>query len=175
MNDIASYVVANTYSAFSPLASAAATCKVNGQIVACPEWLNNLGPAFIGPAFMSIFAILSVIIAFIVAVILVVSIWKVFKKAGKPGWAAIIPIYNLIVMLEIARKPTWWVFGIFLPFVNMVVAIMVTYEFAKAFGKDVGFAVGLMVLPFVFYPILAFGMSAYIYSESSVSTPPPVA
>ncbi len=169
MNDIASYLVANTYSAFSPLASAAATCKVNGQVVQCPEWLDNLGPAFLG-----IFAIFS-ILGLVVAVIMVASMWKVFKKAGKPGWAAIIPIYNLIVMLEIARKPTWWVFGIFIPFVNMITSIMVTYEFAKAFGKDVGFTVGLIVLPFIFYPMLAFGKSTYIYAESSAPvTPPPV-
>ncbi len=166
MNSISSYVVANAYSAFSPMANLASTCRVNGEAVACPAWLDSFALLFFSAFY----------IAGLVFVILVIaSLWIVFKKAGKPGWAAIIPIYNLIVMLEIAHKPTWWVFGIFIPFVNIITSILVTYEFAKAFGKDVGFTIGLMVLPFIFYPILAFGKSTYVYSESSSPiTPSPV-
>jgi hypothetical protein len=87
--------------------------------------------------------------------------WKIFAKAGKPGWASIIPIYNIIVMLQIVGKPLWWIILLFIPFVNLVIAIIVAIELAKVFGKGGGFAAGLILLPFIFYPILAFGEARY--------------
>src|SRR5476651_1733903 len=90
-------------------------------------------------------------------VICVAGIWKVFVKAGKPGWAAIIPIYNVIVLLEIAGKPIWWILLLLIPLVNLVIAILVSIEVAKKFGKGTGFGVGLALLGFIFYPILGFG------------------
>jgi uncharacterized membrane protein YoaK (UPF0700 family) len=87
--------------------------------------------------------------------------WKLFVKAGEPGWASIIPIYNAIVMLKIAGKPLWWFLLYLIPIVNIVIAIIVTVALAKNFGKDVGFAVGLILLPIIFYPILAFGSAQY--------------
>src|SRR2546426_540233 len=88
-----------------------------------------------------------------VVVLLIASMWKVFTKAGKPGWAAIIPIYNLIVILQIAGKPIWWFFLLLIPLVNLVVGIMTYVAFAKNFGKGVGFALGLIFLGFIFFPI----------------------
>jgi hypothetical protein len=96
-----------------------------------------------------------------ILVLVVVSMWKIFEKAGKPGWAAIIPIYNLIVVLQIAGKPVWWFFLYLIPLVNVVIAIMVTVAFARAFGKGGWFAVGLIFLGIIFYPILAFGSAQY--------------
>ena len=96
------------------------------------------------------------IIGFIVA-----SIWKVFEKAGKPGWASIIPIYNSYILLKIAGKPGWWLFLYIIPVANLVIAIIVSVEIAKKFGKDTGFGVGLAFLGFIFYPILAFGDAVY--------------
>jgi hypothetical protein len=87
--------------------------------------------------------------------------WRIFEKAGKPGWAAIIPIYNAIVILQIAGKPVWWFFLYLIPLVNVVIAIMVTVAFARNFGKGGWFAVGLIFLGFIFYPILAFGSAQY--------------
>jgi hypothetical protein len=87
--------------------------------------------------------------------------WKIFVKAGKPGWAAIVPIYNLIVILEIAGKPIWWFILLLIPFVNIIVLIMVLISFARNFGKGVGFAIGMLILPFIFYPMLAFGDATY--------------
>jgi uncharacterized membrane protein YoaK (UPF0700 family) len=84
-------------------------------------------------------------------------LWKVFEKAGKPGWAAIVPIYNLIVLLEIAGKPAWWVILLLIPFVNIVVAIIMVLAIAKNFGKGAGFAIGLLLLGPIFYAILAWG------------------
>ncbi len=96
-----------------------------------------------------------------VVLILVISMWKIFTKAGKPGWAAIVPIYNMIVMLEIACKPIWWFILLLIPLVNIIVIIIVLIELAKRFGKGVGFAIGMLILPFIFYPMLAFGDSKY--------------
>ena len=98
---------------------------------------------------------------FAVMILMIVSMWKIFTKAGKPGWAAIIPIYNIIVLLEIAGKPLWWIILFFIPLVNLIAAILVTVAFAKSFGKGAGFAIGLLLLGIVFYPILAFGDATY--------------
>jgi hypothetical protein len=96
-----------------------------------------------------------------VLLIIIISLWKIFTKAGKPGWAAIVPIYNLIVMLEIACKPIWWFILLLIPIVNIIVIIILLVEIAKRFGKGVGFAIGMLILPFIFYPMLAFGDSKY--------------
>ncbi|HMP89262.1 MAG TPA: DUF5684 domain-containing protein [Kiritimatiellia bacterium] len=101
------------------------------------------------------------IIQLALIVLIVVSMWKVFTKAGKPGWASIIPIYNLIVLLQIVGKPLWWIVLLLIPFVNLVVAIILAFKLAETFGKGGGFAVGLILLPIIFYPILAFGDASY--------------
>ncbi len=112
-------------------------------------------------AFLAILAVL-LIPMIIVAVIMVIAQWKIYTKAGKPGWAAIIPIYNLIVLLEIVGKPTWWVILLLLPCVNIIILIWVTNLLSKSFGQSEGFTVGLLLLGFVFYPILAFGNYRYL-------------
>ena len=106
-----------------------------------------------GPVFWIIYAA--------VIILIVAAVWKVFTKAGKPGWASIIPIYNLIVLLEIAGKPIWWIILLLIPLVNFVIAILVYISLAEKFGKGVGFALGLVFLPFIFFPILAFGDATY--------------
>ncbi len=102
------------------------------------------------------------IIVYIVFIILIIaSQWKIFTKADKPGWASLIPIYNVIVLLEIVRKPLWMVILIFIPIANIIVYIIVAIELANSFGKSGGFAAGLILLPIIFYPILAFGSAEY--------------
>jgi len=96
-----------------------------------------------------------------IIVLLIASIWKIFTKAGKPGWAAIIPIYNFIVLLEIINKPVWWIVLILVPFVNLVIVIIMYLELAKVFGKSAGFGIGLVLLGIVFFPMLAFGDATY--------------
>ena len=96
-----------------------------------------------------------------VLVLLIAGMWRVFQKAGKPGWAAIIPIYNIIVLLQITGKPIWWLILYFIPFVNVVVLVLVCIALARRFGKSVAFAIGLALLPFIFYPILGFGDATY--------------
>lgn len=105
----------------------------------------------------------------IIGIFLIVCQWKIYTKAGKPGWASIIPIYNIVVLLEIVKKPIWWLVLLMIPLVNVVIAIMIMIELAKVFGKDGGFTVGLILLPYVFYPILAFGDAKYIGNEPEVA------
>lgn len=97
----------------------------------------------------------------IVAIIILIAMWKIYTKAGKPGWAAIIPIYNTIVMLQIVKRPIWWILLLLIPIVNIVILIIVHYELAKSFGKGVGFTILIILLPFIAYPILGFGKPQY--------------
>ena len=96
-----------------------------------------------------------------VIVLLIAAMWKVFQKAGEPGWAAIVPIYNLYVLVKVAGKPGWWLLLMFIPFVNIIVSIIVVVSLAQKFGKGVGFALGLMFLSPIFYPLLAWGDAEY--------------
>ncbi|MEK6477993.1 DUF5684 domain-containing protein [Catalinimonas sp. 4WD22] len=102
-----------------------------------------------------------VIIYLAVIVLIIASMWKIFTKAGKPGWASIIPIYNIIILLEIVGKPAWWIILYFIPLVNIVAAVWTTNLLSKSFGNSEGFTIGLLLLSFVFYPVLAFGSSTY--------------
>jgi hypothetical protein len=92
----------------------------------------------------------------VLAVFLLFCMWKVYTKAGQPGWAAIIPIYNVYILLKIVGKPGWWLLLYFVPFVNIIIGIWVTNLLSKSFGKSEGFTVGLLLLSIIFYPILAF-------------------
>ena len=98
----------------------------------------------------------------VILIITIVSSWKIFTKAGQPGWASIVPIYNTYVLTcEICKKEILWFILLFIPFVNIVAAIMITMELARKFGKSDGFGIGLILLPVIFYPILAFGDAQY--------------
>lgn len=98
----------------------------------------------------------------ILGIFLIVAQWIVYQKAGKPGWACIIPIYNFIVLLEIVGKPWWWLLLMLIPVVNIVLVIIVYHNLSLSFGKTAGFTVGLVLLSFIFFPILAFGEAKYI-------------
>jgi hypothetical protein len=97
---------------------------------------------------------------------MIVAQWKVYQKAGQPGWASIIPIYNIIVLLKIVGKPWWWIFLLLVPFLNLVIIIWVYNLLSKSFGKSEGFTVGLILLPIIFYPILAWGDAKYLGPQS---------
>ncbi len=96
-----------------------------------------------------------------VVVVAIAAMWVVFGKAGKPGWAAIVPVYNLIVLLEIAGKPIWWIVLLIIPLINFFAIAMVSLELAKRFGKGTGFGLGLLFLAPIFYPMLAWGSAQY--------------
>lgn len=109
------------------------------------------------------------VIYFAIFVFGIVCMWKLFKKAGEPGWAALIPIYNVIVFMRVAKMSLWWlllILGIFIPFVGggfaIVFNVMQAIKLAQAFRKGTGFAFGLFFLSFIFIPILAFGSAKHI-------------
>jgi hypothetical protein len=112
------------------------------------------------------------VIAIVVAVI--AGFWRMFEKANQPGWGAIIPIYNIILLLQIAGKPVWWIILMMIPFVNIIPAILVPLGVAKNFGKSALFGIGLILLPFVFYLILGFGDAKYVPAAGTASQMPVV-
>ena len=96
-----------------------------------------------------------------VVVVTVAGMWKVFVKAGKPGWAAIIPIYNAIVLAEICGKPILWGILTLIPCVGIVVVVLLCLELAKKFGKEPVYGIGLALLGPIFWPMLGFGSAQY--------------
>jgi len=117
---------------------------------------NNSSFDLEGPA-----VFLFVIFSFLLAAFYVYCAWRIFEKAGKPGWAALIPIFNTLIQLEIVQRPLWWVFLMFVPGVNLVISVIIIFDLAKVFGKDNGFAFGLLLLAPIFVPILALGNAVY--------------
>jgi hypothetical protein len=108
------------------------------------------GGYFIFASFVSL--LLHVILLF--WLITIEAQWKIFKKAGRQGWESLIPIYNTVILIKICQKPVWWIFLLLIPIVNIVIAIMIYHGLSEAFGKTGGFTVGLIFLPFVFFPLL---------------------
>ena len=114
--------------------------------------MNDGGGAVVG--------IIALIVQLGIAIAVIGGMWKIFAKAGKPGWAAIVPIYNLIVLLEIAEKPIWWIVIVFIPFVGgLIFAILVWMAVAQKFGKSSGF--GVLCAFVIGIPILGFGSAQY--------------
>ncbi len=105
------------------------------------------------------------IIQLAVGLICLVSLWKLFVKANQPGWACIVPIYNMIVLVEMIKKPIFWVVLFFIPFGW----ILVFMELAPKFGKTKNFGIGMALLPFIFLPLLAFSDATFNDSDDSVS------
>lgn len=112
-----------------------------------------MAAGFVGLLFM--------VIWLAVVVLTIAGMWKVFSKAGQPGWAVLIPIFNFYVLLKVAGKPGWWLILLLIPLVNVAIAILTIVAVCERFGKGGGFAVGLIFLPFIFYPILGFGDAFY--------------
>ena len=98
-------------------------------------------------------------LAIVLAVI--AGCWKMLVKAGQPGWGILIPIFNAYLLIKVAGRPGWWLLLLLVPVVNLVVSIIIAIDIARNFGKDIGFALGLIFLGFIFYPILGFGEAQY--------------
>lgn len=103
---------------------------------------------------------LGVIIYLAFVVFIIASVWKVYEKAGYPGWSAIIPFYNIYILSKITGVKNWWF--IFIPILNIYIAFVLYIALAKSFGKGAGFGIGLLFLGFIFYPILGFGDATYL-------------
>jgi len=114
---------------------------------------SNDAPASLGMGFWIFIAI--------VVIISVIGLWKVFTKAGHPGWAALIPFYNSYIMVQIAQRPIWWFIGSLIPYVNIVFAILIGIEIAKRFGKSPVFGGIVCGLLSIGYIIIGFDKSTY--------------
>lgn len=117
---------------------------------------------------MGALLIVYILLAIVLGIPAIAGLWKIFQKAGQPGWAAVVPIYNVIVYLKVVGRPTWWIFFFalaFIPFlgavVSIVLGIILANDLAKSFRKDVGYTVLLFLVPFVGYPLLGFGKDKY--------------
>jgi hypothetical protein len=97
-----------------------------------------------------------------IIVLYMAATWKVFSKAGQPGWASVIPVYNLYTMLKLAGKPGWWIILMIIPGLNIIFGIWTLNMISKSFGKDEGFTMGMVFLAPIFWPILGFGDAEYI-------------
>lgn len=104
------------------------------------------------------------VILLIVSIISLVGLWKIFVKAGKPGWGAIIPIYNMYCLFEMSFGTGWLFLLCFVPCVNAVMMIIMWIKLAQAFGKGAGYGVGILLVPFIFLPMLGFGDAQYVGS-----------
>jgi hypothetical protein len=116
------------------------------------------GAGIIGALFGVVFGL----IGLVVALVMVASMWKIFTKAGEAGWMSLVPILNLLILLKITGKPVIWILFMCIPLVNMVFAFLLAVELAKVFGQGTGFALGMLFVPFVFYPMLGFGSATYL-------------
>jgi hypothetical protein len=101
------------------------------------------------------------LLAFAVAIISVISLWMIFQKAGKPGWASIVPFYNIWILKDITGRPTWWFFVCFIPYVGSVFLLIMYYFLGRSFGKSTSYSVGVALLSFIFLPMLAFSDARY--------------
>ena len=114
-----------------------------------------------------------VIMYLAVIVLTIAGMWKTFDKAGQPGWAAIVPFYNMYVLTQVAGKEVIWFVLMLVPFINVIAYIVVSIGVAETFGKGAGFGIGLWLLPFIFYPILGFGGERVAGGPERGAGPPP--
>ena len=108
------------------------------------------------------------LIVIAISVVMLIGMWKAFQKANKPGWAAIIPVYNSYVLAQISFGNGWLFLLSFVPFVNFVYAIMLQFKLAKAFGKGTGFGFLLLFLPVIGYPMLGYSNSIYYIGPNGI-------
>jgi hypothetical protein len=105
--------------------------------------------------------IVGFILVIALCVLVVISGWRIYQKAGKPGWASLIPFYNMTTLLQMVNKPLWWVVLLLVPVLNIIIYLILAVRLAHVFGKGRWFGVGLLFLPFIFGPVLAFGKAEY--------------
>lgn len=124
---------------------------------------------FVGPLAVLFFLLLG--LAF--TVFSIMGIWKMFEKADQPGWGILVPIYNLILIVRVAGLPEWMFLLLLIPVVNIVAMIIVSLEIRERFSKGVGFTIGLIFLPALFYPLLGFGSDVYLPRPAATEHAPP--
>jgi hypothetical protein len=111
---------------------------------------------------MGTFLLIFGLIGTAITIFMIAANWKIYTKARQPGWASIVPIYNTIILLRIVGKPAWWFILLLIPGINLIFAIIILNELSNSFGKGSGFTLGLLFLPFIFFPMLGFGDASYV-------------
>ena len=137
---------------------------ISGSAFAGDPFIEDTMANFSSPIVLAF----TVLINLAVIAFLIMAQWKIFVKAGEPGWAALVPIYNAVLLMKIAGKPGWWVLLMFVPIANIIVVIMMDIGLARNFGRSDGFAIGLIFFPYIFLAILGFGDSQYSPVEQSL-------
>jgi uncharacterized membrane protein YhaH (DUF805 family) len=97
-----------------------------------------------------------------IVVLTLAGYWRMLSKAGRPGWAVIVPIYGAVQLFHMTGRSGWWVLAMMVPFLNLFTAIRLAFELARVFGRGIGFGLGLLLLPFIFAPVLGFGDAEYV-------------
>lgn len=116
------------------------------------------------------------LVILVIAIVAIVALWKVFTKAGKPGWAAIIPFYNVYVMLQIVGRPSWWLLLFFIPLINIVISVVLALDIAKSFGRSSMFGIlANFILSPIGYLIIGFGSAQYVGPAAATGGPTPPA
>lgn len=132
---------------------------------------NDSSNALLGGA-AALFSGTMLLICLAIVVVFIIGAWKVFTKAGQPGWAVLIPFYNMYIILKIVGRPGWWLLLYFIPLVNFVIAIIVAIDLAKAFGQGAVFGIVLLfLLGGIGYLVLGFGNFRYIGPVAAGPTP----
>lgn len=117
-------------------------------------------------------AVLYGVVWLAIVVVVLAGYWRVFAKAGRPGWACLIPIYNVVTLLHITGRSGWWILGMCVPLLNLFVVIRLVFELAGAFGRGIGFGIGLLLLSPIFVPVLGFGGSQYVGRSAATAGVP---
>lgn len=108
------------------------------------------------------YAAVYLVVALAISILNIIAMWKIYAKAGRPGWACIIPFYSQYCLFDIVWGNGWLFLLSYIPLVNIVVMIILYFKLAKAFGKGTGFGFGLLFLRTIFVLILGFGSAEYI-------------
>ena len=100
---------------------------------------------------------------FIVWILSIVAMWKIFEKAGEAGWKSIVPFYNIYVLCQIAGRNGLWMLGFLVPFVNVIILLIISIDLAKHFGKSTAFGVvALWLFSIIGFLVLGFGDAKYL-------------
>ncbi|MBC7764658.1 hypothetical protein H7Y29_02995 [Microbacteriaceae bacterium] len=132
------------------------------------EMLNSTAASSSSNIVGFLFSIVMVLALIGIIVLLVTAMWKLYAKAGKPGWTSIVPFYNTYIMVELAGRPVWWFAVILLvPFVGTVLSLIVIIDFVKAYGKSTGYGVLSWFFPYITFPIMAFDKNTHYIGNGS--------
>ena len=97
-----------------------------------------------------------------VLVLNIAAYWRIFSKAGRPGWMVLVPVYGSVKLLQISGRSGWWLLAFLVPVLNLFPIVRLSFDLARVFGRGVGFGFGLLFLPLIFAPILGFGDAQYV-------------